>query len=334
MKALALLLTLAGWLFACPPMPDTLAIELNRAGVTLKTPPAEEVERLRKRAGARRLEIGKSQENIAQIVLVAPPPERVVTKVGSQVDLSRFFERKECMGSWDVFHACQLPPESGDAKLVRKIDEAFVRKLTGEERCECSGEDRDLCPKGGGEAASVQEPDFLKWQLRWPAPKTLRIEANIGEPGGFGSLKEARASLHRINALLKKVVYGAHFPESRDEERSREDIYWTESHPKRIDYDFGKAVGTILETLENRGYLLGLSAKDREQIAHLAEGGKLLYYLPPRCAAKTKEWRWVPDGEGGYRRIVETPAPGWKARDNNARFFIDAEGCPRYELLR
>ncbi len=333
MRTFALLLALAGWIGAHPPSLDTLSLYLNREGLILEIPPAEEVDALRRKIGARRVSIEKGEEGVGLITFAAAL-ERRVTKVGSSADLRSFFQKSECIVNWDLFDACRNRRKNPkDELLVRKIDEGFIRKLIGRELLECSEKDSGLCLKEG-EGASPSNPSFPKWRLRWQTPAIIRIEAAIGEPGGFGSLEEARASLHRINLLLKKVLYGARFPESAGEERTPDEVYWTESRIERGGYDYAKALDEVLKTLENGGYLCGLLPADREEILSLAEGGRLIYYLSPQCAAETKEEIWTGSAEEGYRRIVKTAAPGWRAVSGNADFSIDEEGCPHYRILR
>ncbi len=125
-------------------------------------------------------------------------------------------------------------------------------------------------------------------------------------------MRAARKSLHVINSLLKKTLYGARFPENFGEGRSEHEVF--SLHRVRLQSDFGKAVRRILLDLVESGFLKGLSKRDIAAIAQNAKGGKIVYYRSLRCFDGQQE--------------------GWFAISNAARVRFDPQKCPRFEILR
>jgi hypothetical protein len=204
--------------------------------------------------------------------------------------------------------------------------------------------DRDLLSGKGrkkGEEHSTTacaDPDFLKWKLRWPQPWRFVLKTDtIGQKWRFASLNEAKASLHRINALLGRVLPGARFPENPGENRDMS-VYSEEG--RSIYVDPGLRLVEVLKRLIDDKFLQGITRDDIRAIAHLARGGKDLYYLAPTCLKEDA----IPEcaggkSEGGYlaqvcRELQAKTAAGWQATSNGNRIKFSATGCPKIEVLR
>ena len=311
----ALFLTAQG----CPPLSERVYLYLNEPGVSLKPVPAKRIETLRRQIGAKELSVRKGPEGVPAIAVVAPRPEEIPEKISTSVDLGPWFTKKECLKSWEAFHRCMNRGENRrDEMLYRHIEREFVSKVFCEEG--------EKCPDG----------DFAKWRLVWENPALIRIEADIGK-GGFENLQEAKESLHRINALLKRTVYGARFPEDYGEGTGPEEIFAIGTRARQ-DYDFSEAVMRALSSLTAEGFLSGLGKNDIETLRKLSKGGALIYYLPARCIAVPEStpqsgaaspqagdaWRQPPGGE----------TAGWHTQSDSARIRFDAGWCPRLEILR
>ncbi|WP_457603418.1 hypothetical protein [Nitratifractor sp.] len=325
---IAFLLTAAvgSALFACMPLTPMASVILNKKGVVLKAPPAAWVEKAAKQFGAESIDVAEKG------VTLRFPLKQVVDKIGTSVDLRPWFKEKSCVKNWDRFYRCNQEGRNGaDEKLYRRLDDRFVRKILCQE--ECCGEDtkRDYDQKTGGRSKKplmCEDPNFLKWDFWWKEPYRMELEAAIGTPAGFKDLKAAKASLHRINALLKKVLPGARFPEDFGEGRSEFEVYY-ENHrmlppPKNI----GDKMTKLLRMLQKEGYLQGLTDADIETIGRRTAEGKVVFYTPRGCeSAVTIRPPWP-------RLAQKIARPGWHAVSISARLDFDRNGCPHFEFLK
>ena len=173
-----------------------------------------------------------------------------------------------------------------------------------------------------------KNPDAPGWTLRWDAPYFITLDAEIGSPGGFRTVDEAKEALHRINALLKKVVYGAHFPEDFGEGHSEFEIYY-ENHrmlppPKNV----GEKMAKLLHMLQRDGYLRGLTKEDIETIGRLAAVYMDVFYVPRGCESAVTVQPPLPQLAKKFAR------PGWHAVSKSARLHFDRNGCPHFRFLK
>ena len=302
MIRLALLTAFATWtVWACPPIPGRLDIYLNKEGVRVQTPPAAWLERARKALRLERVTV--TTERQIPHIAVAVRPLRRVRRIATTADLHPFFAEKACLRDWDRFNDCMNRRVNGkDERLYRKIDREFVSKI--------------ICQRG------CIDPSFLKWRFHWRAPALLQLEADIGGPGAFKTVEEAKRSLHKINALLKKTLYGARFPEAYGEGRSADERY-SQEEVTLVPPGLGGRLFLLLGRLRKAGYLQGLCNRDMRAVRRLAGGGKALFYLPPECPAKK-----LP--AGGAKRAK----PGWHAVSNASRIRFDGRRCPHVTILR
>ncbi len=273
---------------------DRMTLYLSKPEIRLKSVPPDWLERRRKELGADEIRIGTDRLGIPYLSIVAKEiqkPSRIVTSV----DLRPWFTQKSCLKDWETFNRCMNAKRNEtDAFIYRKLDREFVAKIICEEGQPCV------------------DPTFARWRLRWIAPAYIQLEADIGE-GGFASLQKAKESLHAINALLKKTLYGARFPEDFGEGRSEYELFSLDT-VRIANFDFKKAVTRLLRRLRTSGFLTGLRDRDIEKIGQEAKGGKTIYYLPARCA-------------GGQ-------AEGWFAISNGSHVRFDLRRCPHLEITR
>ena len=315
MRFLWLLLVLFLTAQGCPPLSDRIYLYLNEPGVSLQPVPAEQIETMRRLIGAKELSVRKTPEGVPAIAVVAPRPDEIPEKISTSVDLTPWFAKKECLKSWEAFHRCMNRGENRrDEVFYRQIERKFVSKIVCEEG--------EKCP----------EEDFAKWRLVWESPALIRIEAEIGK-GGFESLQKAKESLHRINALLKRTVYGARFPEDYGEGTGPEEIFAIEKRTRQ-NYDFSEAVTTVVSSLAAEGFLSGLGKNDIETLRKLAKGGALIYYLPARCLQASQSGAASPQARDAWRRPPGGETAGWHTRSNSARIRFDTDWCPHLEILR
>ncbi len=316
-------------LFAWEPIALMVSVALNKKGVVLKKVPKGWFDEVAKKLGAER--IWQWEGKVVGITLQFPL-EETVRKIGTSVDLGPWFKEKSCVKSWDRFYRCNQEGRNGaDEKLYRRLDDRFVRKILCQE--ECCGEDtkRDYDQKTGGRSKKplmCEDPNFLKWDFWWKEPYRMELEAAIGTPGGFENLKAAKASLHRINALLDTVLPGAHFPEDFGEGRSEFEVYY-ENHrtlppPKNI----GKKMAELLRMLQKVGYLRGLTKADTETIGRLTAVYKEVFYMPRGCESA------ITIHPPSSRLFQEIAKPGWHAVSMNTRLDFDRNGCPHIEFLK
>lgn len=314
-------------LFACMlPLAPMASVILNKKGVVLKEVPAAWLEKAAKRFGAESVDVA------GKWVTLRFPLKQVVDKIGTSVDLRPWFKEKSCAMSWDRFHQCNQEGRNGaDEKLYRRLDDRFVRRILCQEAC--CGEDtkRDYDQKTGGRSKKplmCEDPDFLKWDFWWKEPYRMELEAAIGTPGGFENLKAAKASLHRINALLNKVLPGARFPEDFGEGRSEFEVYYenhrTLSPPKNI----GGKMAKLLRMLQKEGYLRGLTKADIETIGRLAAVYKDVFYVPRGCESAITIRPPLP------RLAQEIAKPGWHSVYKSARLDLDRNGCPHFKFMK
>ena len=287
--------------WASPPIPGRLDIYLNKEGVRVETIPPAWLERARNALRLDRVEVAAKME--IPHIAVAVRPLRRVRRIVTTVDLRPFFADKECIRDWDLFHDCMnRRTEKRDERLYRKIDREFVSKI--------------LCREG------CIDPSFLKWRFHWRSPALLQLEADIGGAGAFKTVDEAKRSLHKINELLKKTLYGARFPEEYGEGRSEFERY-SRDEASIVSPGFGDKLVYLLERLRNEGYLKGFSERDMRAVRRLAGGGKTLFYLPLNCRAE----KLIPGG-------LKTAKPGWHAVSNAVHLHFDSHRCPQVTVLR
>lgn len=249
-------------------------IFLNKPGIEfkLKTLPRSWIDSEKLNLNLDRLHIG-SKYGIPMIRLGKIPGRRIVS-VSSSVDLSRWFKNKKCAKSWDSFYKCLNKHENPeDEKLYQRIDREFYSIL--------------ICQKG------CKDKDFLKWKVHWYSPGYIVISAPIGEKGGFRALKDAKTSLRKINLLLKKVVYGASFPEDYGKGRTPNEVFSTSDTP--IAFDYSKAVLKLLNDLIREKFLIGLSPEDVEKISAASKAGRAVLFIGKDCPSNpnVKQKGWV-----------------------------------------
>ena len=315
---LSLLAAMIGSVSAMPAVPQIVSIHLNKKGILLG--PVSDTW-LRKAARTLGVEavIIRREGDLSEISLRFPRQEQV-RRIGSSADLSRWFVDRSCLSDWDRFSDCLNAQRSpADEALYRRLDREFVSRVICEE-----GRKKDC------------DPDFIPWAFRWRIPAVMELEADIGKPGGFKNVKEAKRSLHRINALLKRVLHGARFPEGFGEGHSEDEVYY-EDRISLPPEGVGEKTEELLRMLQKSGFLYGLENDDTEAIRRLAKGGKRIFYLPPGCA-ETAVLPGCGTGSVGdiqeRQECAEKSRPGWHAVPNNIRLRFDAKGCPRLESLR
>ncbi|HHD77398.1 MAG TPA: hypothetical protein ENK93_01805 [Campylobacteraceae bacterium] len=289
-KIFIALLLLFSALVACPPLIDRCVVYLNKPGIGLKPVPSEMIEALQRQTRADRVVI-EEQDGIGRIAIVKKPRYRA-TSLSSSVDLLFRFKEKQCARSWESFHRCinqKRNPE--DEALYQKLDREFVSRV--------------ICEEG----KACVDPDFSKWRLHWETPAHLVLETDISDRG-IPTVEAAKKSLHRINALLKNVVYGAHFPEAVAES-SPDALFFVNEVPVQ-NYGFPKSVQHILKSLKETGYLEGMAWDEIRNAAALAGAGRCLYFVPEGCGKKS----------------------AWTTGSNASRIRFDDRRCPHVEILR
>jgi len=324
---------MVGALFGSVPFAPTVDIMLNKPGVVVKKVPEWWLQRAADKFGAETIR----QWGEGRGITLRFPLGQTVCKIGTSIDLRPWFKDKSCVMSWDRFHQCASEGKNdADLKLQAKLDREFVAKVI------CQDESQvDAQPSGGthllyrekrgksGMPMPCEDPDLLKWEFHWKAPFFMTLDAAINKtPTGFRDLKAAKASLHRINALLKDVLPGARFPENFGEGRSEFEVYHEESCPPPTPTQIDEKTLKLLRMLQEAGYLRGLSTEDLEEIGRLAGVGKTVFYVPRGCdAAVTIR----PPRPPLAQKIVK---PGWYAVSSNARMHFDQGGCPHLEFLK
>ncbi|WP_353661711.1 hypothetical protein [Hydrogenimonas sp. SS33] len=319
MRALLVLAALAAWALSCPPRPGIVDIYLNKPDVHLRSVPAPWLDKVRRSLGADEVRIG-TKRGIVHIVLSQKAEERL-QRIATAVDLRPWFTDKACAKSWESFHRCMDEKRNEtDERLYIRLDREFVSKI--------------LCEEG----QPCENPDFAKWELHWRAPWYITLEAPIGGEGEFKSATEARKSLDAVNALLKKVLYGARFPENYGEGESEYEVY-AENRVRVIPKDFGPKAARLLTKLKRARYLRGLPDRDIETVGKLAAGGKTVFYLPKRCPAaeavpECAEAHRLAGAFGPGSLCAEATKPGWHATSNGNTVRFDEKRCPRVTVLR
>ncbi len=282
-----------GVLLSCPPIFKYTSVLFNRPGIEVKTPPAMWEKAMAKKLGLDSVYILRSQ-GVFYLRISGTPGKKPV-RISTSVDLSPWFKNRDCARTWDEFHRCMNQRKNPqDEKLYRKIDREFYSKLICQEKC--------------------PDPTFALWEAHWYSPTYITISAEIGE-GGFKTVEEARESLHRINYLLKKVVYGPRFPEGYGEGTSPEEIFTIETRMVLNEKLIKKAVKEILLAMKRDGYLSGLSREEIEKISSLSAPGNKVIYLPEGCPAPYDL------------------KPGWISLYNSVRVKF-GEKCPRITVLK
>ncbi len=286
------LLLLGSSLWATPPLTDRATLWLNKPGTRLEPVPSPWLERERERVGADDLSIG-IQEGVGYVTIVKAPRTFRGTIV-TNADIGAWFTDKECTENWEVFHGClDQNPDTADGRIYCRLERGFVAKVQ--------------CRKG------CDDPSFGKWRFRWPTPACMSLEADIGTEGGFLSVEEARRSLHAINALLKRLLYGARFPEDFGEGRTPCELFSFDRVGVQ-EYSFKRAAGFLLRRLVEAGYLHGIGNGEINKIEKRMEAGTMVYYVPPGCA--------------------DAVAGGWRTLSNSARIRFDGRRCPHVAILR
>ncbi len=284
----------ACWIQSALAMPTVMGIVyicINKPGTKLKEPPGAWIERERNAIGVDELSISAGK---VPSVFLRKRPRRAVTRISATADLRPWFKNRDCIKSWETFHSClnrEVNPE--DERFYRDLDRKFYARI--------------ICQNG------CENDDFLKWRIRWPSPALVTLEADIGKPGGFTSLEAARTSLAQINALLKKVVYGARFPEDFGEAKTDLEAFAI-NKSMILDNDFRDKISRLLADLTAAGYLVGLDASEISTISALAGNSNIVFYVPASCPSRHK--------------------PGWNSEPNNVRIGFDRDGCPRLQVLR
>jgi len=325
---------MAGALFGSVPLAPTEGIALNKPGVLLKRVPEWWFDKAAKKLGAARIrQWGGEGKGIA----LRFPLEKTVCKVGTSIDLRPWFKNKSCAMNWDNFHRCASEGKNDtDLKLQAKLDREFVAKVI------CRDESQeDAQPDDGahlldqekrgktGKPMPCEDPDFLKWTFYWKAPFFMTLDAAINKtPAGFKDLASAKASLHRINALLERVLHGARFPEDFGEGRSEFEVYHESSCPPPTPTQIDEKTLELLRMLQEAGYLRGMNTEDLEAIGRLAGVGKTVFYVPRGCDSVVTI---RPPRPSSAHKVA---MPGWHATSNNARIRFDQGGCPHLEFLK
>ncbi len=279
-------------LAATIPMDDRVTVWLNRPGVELRSVPAAWLEKVRKKLGADELRVG-TDSGIIRIDLIKQPEEKA-QKITTTADLRTWFIEKECLKGWESFGRCLNENRNrADEVLYHHLEKEFVSNVQCRERCE--------------------DPSFKKWRFQWVAPAYMELQADIGTKGGFDTLEDAKKSLHRINGLLKKVLYGARFPEGFGEGRTEYETFAVDMVQVR-NFDFKHGNRRLLWRLKEAGYLHGIDGGDIDAMEKSAKPGYMIYYIPPECT-------------GG-------DISGWYAVYNSAHIRFDRRYCPRIRILR
>ncbi len=310
---------LAFWAQACMPLTDRVTLWLNKPGVRLSANASERLGAWREKFPNLEVHLEKDPSGVSRIFLRSRSVERPVA-IRSSVDLRPWFEERSCLLNWDLFHECLSERRNPrDEKLYRKLDRQFVSKVICEEGHRCI------------------DPTFPRWSLHWSAPALITIEAEIGK-GGFATLDAAKESLHRINALLKKVLYGARFPERKGEGRSMAERFEIQKVRSRSD-DFAKPLKVLLERLSGSGALTGLSDSEIERIAALARGGATIYYRAKGCPdegnPEDRHLVEVREENKTVFRQIETDAPtGWRSLRAMASVSFDEKRCPHFSIMK
>ena len=316
-------------LFACLPLAPMATVALNKKGAVLKKVPKVWLEKAARKLGAQN--IGQWEGKVNGITLRFSLKE-AVRKIGTSLDLRPWFTDKECVQSWSRFNKCsQSRNDRGDEILYRRLDDRFVRKILCQE--ECCGEDtkRNYDQKNRERSKKplmCEDPDFLKWDFWWKKPYRMELEAAIGTPGGFENLKAAKASLHRINTLLNKVLPGARFPEDFGEGRSEFEVYYENHRTLPPPRNIGDKMAQLLCMLQKEGYLKGLTDADIETIGRLAAGGKEVFFVPRGCEPAGAIQLPQP------QFAQKVAKPGWHAVSISARLDWDRNGCPHFKFLK
>ena len=256
------LIFLFSFAYATLPVFKQTIIIFNKPSINVQ--PSKNLRTLAKEFGFERVGLERIK-GIWQLRIEGVTSQKLV-KIGSMCDLSSFFHHPECIKSWEDFHRCgekNIHPR--DEELVHKIDREFYSWLICQGDCDENGDKKVL-----------KCDDRIKWDARWVSPAVITIEAKIGD-GGFKTLDEAKESLHRINEKLKSVLYGARFPESRDEERTPNEVFWTNSRWIPVS-DLPKRIKKLLQMLQRKGVIVGLSKEDIASIVKRVGAGKVVYY--------------------------------------------------------
>ncbi len=252
-----------GALFPCPPIFKFTSVFFNRPGIQVKTPPAVWEKAMAKSLSLDSVYILRSQGVF--YLRISKAPEKKIVRISTSVDLSPWFKNRDCARTWEKFYNCMNQRKNpGDEKLYQKIDREFYSKLICQEEC--------------------PDPTFVLWEAHWYSPAYITISADIGK-GGFKTVEEAKESLHRINLLLKKVIYGAKFPEDYGEGTSPEEVFSMETRMVLDEKLIKRAVRELLLAMERDGYLSGLSREEIEKISSLSFPGRQVIYLPEGCPA-------------------------------------------------
>ena len=307
------------WAQACLPRFDRVTLWLNKPGIELRTPSAETLASWHKGIERSEVRVGKNEQNISWITLRLRPIERPVS-LRSSVDLRPWFEERSCLLNWDLFHECMSERKNPrDEKLYRKLDRQFVSKVICEEGHRCI------------------DPSFAHWSLHWSAPAQITLEAEIGK-GGFATLDAAKESLHRINALLKKVLYGARFPEGYGEGRSAYETYIVRKLRSQR-RDFKTPLMRLLHMLKKSGDLRGILEREIAEIGSKAQGGAILYYRPEGCPddgnPSDRRIAELREGNQTLLQSIKTESPsGWRSLRAAASVSFDEKSCPRFALMK
>jgi len=284
-------------LYSTPLILKFSVIYLNKPGIKFKTVPNTWVYRQKEELNLDELKI--SVKDGVPFIYLRKDYEKKIIRITTSVDFSRWFKNKECSKTWNTFYDCMNKKKNPeDEKLYQKIDREFYSEL--------------ICQNG------CEDEDFLKWEVHWYSPAYISITAPIGEKGGFKNLKEAKASLKRINSLLKSVVYGARFPEDYGESSNPNEVFSLEKEPQ-LNFDYSTAVRKILNTLIRDGFICGLFPVDVKRISKISRAGRIILFLGKNCS--------LPPG-------AEKEGDGWYSFYNTAKIEFKGTDCPSIKILK
>ncbi|WP_281951625.1 hypothetical protein [Nitrosophilus kaiyonis] len=313
MKKITILIFLTTFLLSCPPLMDRIDIYFNKPGITTIKEQKDNLKEIANNIGFKNIDF--LYENIPQLHIMLYS-KKYVNKIYTSIDLSPWFKNKKCIKSWETFHECMNKKENyEDEILYRKLDQQFVSKI--------------ICQKG------CDDINFVKWHLKWISPSNIALETDIDAKGDFKNIQEAKKTLAKINELLKKVVYGAKFPENYDEIKNKNETYF-ENSITIIDKNISKKIKNLLNYLIKQKIIKGLQKNDLKEIANLSKGGKMIFYLSKECDPKNIaplcfSKLQFPNKKSICEKKTKT---GWHSISNGNKIDFDSKKCPKIEFLK
>jgi len=314
MKKLIILIFLTTYLISCPPLLDQIVIFFNKPQIEIsKNLQNVDFKKIAKKIGFEKISFSYDSIPTLHIKIYT---KQTVNKISTSIDLRPWFKNKKCATSWDRFYDCMNKKENfEDELLYRKLDREFVSKV--------------ICQKG------CKDISFTKWHLKWISPYHIILDTEIGKNGDFKNVQEAKKTLSKINELLKKVIYGAKFPETFGEGKSEFEIY-SENHILLIDKDTPNKIENLLNYLSAQHIIIGLEKKDIKDIANLSFGGKMIFYLSKECDAKyIAPYCFTKLQFPNKKSICEKKTKiGWHSVSNGNSIEFDKQKCPKVKFLR